>query len=686
MARVWECLLLAAAGLPGARAWGAEPSEETFLAAPSAEGAAAHLRRLTSEPHVAGTPGDFRMAEYVRSQLESFGFEAVMEPVNALLSYPTDAPYVATLDGDGTEEPLDVAERPLGEDATSDVADRNHTFHGYAPAGDVTGEIVYANFGRPQDFDAIDSLGVSVVGKVVVVRYGKCFRGLKVWNAQRRGAVGVIIYSDPHEDGTTQGEVYPKGPWRPPFGVQRGSVQFNSLCGGDPSRAAGPGTPEEVCGFSQQDLIPNITSLPIGYAPAATLLARLEGPTPDGFKGGLEGVPYAVGPSGFKLRLRTRNKFVTAPIPNVIARLRGSEDRPVILGNHRDAWVFGAADPNSGTATLLEVARGLGQLLKGGWRPRRTLLLASWSGEEYGLVGSTAWAELHAEEVSKAYAYINVDTAVSGNYLAAAGSFALRDAFAEVLERVSGPDGEPLSRSWSREWQVLGSGSDYTVFLDHFGVPSVDFEFTRTDANGRETSYGQYHSVYDSFDWMKNFGGGGPGQAFKYMRAAAQVWGLLGLRLADRPLAPFNHSRQAEGMERWAGELPPGLDLTPLREGIAEYAAAAEAAAAEAASTEPPKDLGDRLAYAERQFLVGEGLPGRKWYRHTLQAPGIELGYGSVSFPGVAEALQAGQKGVAEAQLQVAARCVRRAAAFLRGNSSEALAGDSGIDQGLLVV
>mmetsp|Transcript_99081 Transcript_99081/g.296049 ORF Transcript_99081/g.296049 Transcript_99081/m.296049 type:complete len:683 (+) Transcript_99081:59-2107(+) len=677
------CLLAAAALWAGAPGAGAETIEEAFLAAPSAQGAAAHLKRLTSEPHVAGTPGDFRMAEYVRSQLEDLGFEAVIEPVKVLLNYPTDAPYLATVEEDKAEEPLDIAERVLDKDATSDVPDRNHTFHGYAPAGDVTGEFVYANFGRPEDFDALEELNVSVAGKIAIMRYGRCFRGLKVWNAQRLGAIGALIYSDPHEDGTTQGDVYPNGPWRPPFGVQRGSVQFNSLCGGDPSRAAGPASPEEICGLSQQDLIPNITSLPIGYGPAAELLARLGGPTPKGFKGGLANLSYAVGPSSIKLRLRTSTKFVTTPIPNVIARLRGAEDRAVIVGNHRDAWVFGAADPNSGTATMLEVARGLGRLASRGWRPRRTLVLASWSGEEYGLVGSTAWAELHAEEMPKTYAYLNVDTAVSGNYLVGGGSFALQDAFADVLRLVSTPAG-PLSQSWSHKWEVLGSGSDYSVFLDHFGVASVDFDFTRTDSTGSPTSYGQYHSIYDSFDWMKNFGGMAPGESFEYMRSAAQVWGLLALRLADREVVPFNHSRQAEAMAQWADDLPPGLDLGSLRAGIAAYAAAAEAAARQTRAG-AHADLNDRLAFTERAFLFEKGLPGRKWYRHTLQAPGIELGYGSVTFPGVTEAMQSGQKALAKEQLAILARTVRRAAAYLGGEARGAARGDE-TGQGVLVV
>lgn len=643
---------------------GLSDNEQTFLLTPTAAGAEAHLRKFTSETHVAGTAGDFHMAEYVRAQLESFGFEAAIENVSVLLNYPTGAPYVAIVDADGAEAEVDITEPALSADATSDVADRNHTFHGYSPAGDVTAEVVYANFGMPDDFETLKDLGVDVSGKIVLVRYGKCFRGLKVMLAQQHGAVGVIIYSDPNEDGSSQGTVYPGGPWRPPHGVQRGSVQFLVLCPGDPSRTAGPGTPEESCGHSQEELISQIPSIPMGYDPAALLLARMGGPTPSNFKGGLPDVPYAVGPSDFRLRLRVESEYVTTPIPNVIGRLRGSEDRSVIIGNHRDAWVYGAADPNSGTASMLEVARGLGHIKSHGWTPKRSIIVGSWSGEEYGLLGSTAWAENNAEEVKKAYAYLNVDTAVSGEKLVAGGSFALLDAFADVLGVVQGVASRPLAETWrAQDWQVLGSGSDYSVFLDHFGVPSVDFYFSRTDSSGHESPYGQYHSVYDSFDWVKNFAGGQPGRAFEYMKIAAQVWGLLALRLADADRVPFNHTREAEAVDHWVNALPAdlGLDRQPLLDSVAAYKSAARAADALAGASN------DQLAFTEQQFASDVGLPDRKWFRHTLQAPGFSLGYGSVVLPGITEAIEGGDRSLAQEQIQATAGAICRAASYLSG-------------------
>ena len=302
------------------------------------------------------------------------------------------------------------------------------TFNGYAPSGDVTAPAVYANYGTPDDFDALAGAGVDVKGKVVLVRYGQCFRGLKAMNAQDRGASAVIIYSDPADDGYGRGTVYPDGPWRPASAVQRGSAQFMSLCAGDPFRAderyaaAGLST-ESLCSYSANDTVPSIPVLPMSYGDAAPILAALGGAAaPTGFAGGIEGLEYTLGPSeGTVVRVTADNRFVTTPIWNVVATVPGSlpadEDQPVLLGNHRDAWVFGAADPNSGTAAMIEVARGLGALLEAGWRPKRTIKLLSWSGEEYGLLGSTGWGELNAEALKRAVAYLNIDVATSGDQL-----------------------------------------------------------------------------------------------------------------------------------------------------------------------------------------------------------------------------------------------------------------------------
>lgn len=690
-------LVHVAAGVASTAGGALEALEAQYLAVPSASSAEAHLKYITSRSHVAGTDGDFAMAEYVRAQMESYGLDSKIENVTVSLNYPEESPSLTLIPtaAGAKVEVVDLEERMLAEDKTSDTVWRNHTFHGYAPSGDATGSLVYANYGRPKDFATLLALGVNVSGKIVLVRYGENFRGLKVRNAQEAGAVAVLIYSDPEDDGYAQGSTYPEGAWRPSFGVQRGSVQFNSLCSGDPTRAAGPKSVEEMCGYKADELIPKIPSIPLSYGAAQGLLEQLGGhAAPSSFKGGLR-LNYTVGPSAsFRLRLKTKNRNVVTPIPNVITTILGQESvgeagldapevRPVVLGNHRDAWVYGAVDPNSGTASLLEVAKGLGHLKKhGGWRPKRTIVLCSWSGEEYGLLGSTAWAELNEELVTKAVAYLNVDAAVSGNMLSAGGSYALRDAFLEAAASVEAPDGGMLKPT--KSWEPIGSGSDYAVFLDHFGVASMDFEFKRVGALGKNAPYGQYHSVYDSFDWISRFGAGGEGagkpkQAFEYMRAAARVWGLLAIRFADADVLPFNHTAQSEAIETWRAELAEaerGLDTLSLQKAILQYSKAAHGSQEEKSrlQSEPPSqlrqqaaaDLNDRLAFTERQFALETGLPDRKWFRNLLQAPGIDEGYAPQTLPGVRDGLR---RGVAEGQtqLEVLASRVSAAAIFLTG-------------------
>lgn len=691
--------------------------ESNFLKTPTADGAEAHLRYITSKPHIAGMEGDFEMAEYVRSQMEAFGLRSYIENVSVFLNYPSAPPSLDLLkqveqvsialsaeetviympDGSAwSSTPINLAEPALSGDSTSDTIWRNHTFLGYAPSGEAEGELVYANYGTPQDFEVLRNAGVDVAGKIVLVRYGECFRGLKVRNAQESGALAVLIYSDPFDDGFVQGPVYPEGPWRPEYGVQRGSVQFNSLCGGDPKRAAGPHSVEELCGYHADELIPKIPAVPLSYGSATQLLQQLGGKAgPADFKGGLS-VNYTMGPSGFRLHLRTQHFEKTTPIPNVVTVIEGLDAeggsatiRPVLLGNHRDAWVFGAADPNSGTASLLELGRGLGALVKGGWKPLRTIMLLSWSGEEYGLLGSTAWAELHEDIVSKSVAYLNVDVAVQGSSFNAGGTFALRDLLIAAAASVPVPGGNG-TLVLDRPWHPIGSGSDYTVFLDHFGVASMDFSFERRGSKNDVAQYGQYHSIYDSFDWMAKFGGGGqgsgkPNTSFQNMRAMAQVWGLVAMRLADDVFLAFNHTAQAEALEAWRSELAQevgrALDTTSLQASIASYGSAADKVAKEVSDTLLGKvrgqrnsgDLNDRLAFTERQFTAKGGLPDRKWYKHLLQAPGIDLGYEAQVYPGVRDMILRKDLANAQIQLELVAARIIAAARFLEGAvSSEA--------------
>ncbi len=784
------------------------PTEKAFLDIPDAQRALSNLKVLTSVPHVAGTKGDRQLAEFVRQQFVDAGIPQVsIDDLVVKLNYPdlerssSLSLWEYTGEEDDTIEksnylrkPSDTTESLILEveeqhllrrsdninntntqekpkpkerrkrkrifkaslsedildpdlDPTTDTIWRNHTFHGYSPAGNLSNvKFVYANYGRPQDFAVLQKAGISVSKKIVIMRYGQCFRGLKVRNAQNQGALGVILYSDPADDGCSLGQVYPIGPWRPPSGVQRGSVQFNSQCGGDPYRADPRyrelynTSVEELCNVTDpsKELVPSIPSIPISYGDAIPLLKNLGGvpvadiPGADDFIGGLKNMTYRIGPSKGYLDMVVRNIDETTKVPNVVGIIPGSLpadlDQPVLLGNHRDAWVYGAADPNSGTSSLLEVAKGLGHLYKTqNWRPLRSIYLLSWSGEEYGLLGSTGWAELNMmvpkregkesnSLLQRSLAYLNTDTVVSGDHLEVSASPALFSLWEGVISDLKEQDGttlDDITTSTSRflrnismvdansarqvvsadddgsEIGVLGSGSDYTVFLDHFGIPSLDFSYSNSKAH-----YGQYHSIYDSFAWMDKFGGGdspdSEGSSFELMAFAAKLWGLLALRLADSPIVPLDHVSQGRALTRYAEHVKAEIakidkttfdfSMGDLFEAIDTYAKNAaqlqlycSKTSAELAKSKSPLDsvselkeqveiCNEKLGLTERFFLLEDGLPGRPWFQHCLQAPGLDLGYAAESFPGIQQALDEARYALAQDQIDKATERIAAAA------------------------
>src|ERR1051326_8240333 len=556
--------------------------EQQFRSVPSPNSAREHLRRWTAEPHIAGSKEDYDTAIYVRDQMRSYGLNAELTEYQVWLNYPKTDPIVELVSP--RRERLSVRESIISEDTTSANKKITPLFNGYAATGDVTAPLVYANYGLPPDYEALEKAGVDVKGKIVIVRYGNSFRGVKAKVAQDHGAVGCIIYSDPADDGYMQGDVYPKGPWRPVASGQRGSVQYLFDYPGDPLTPGRPAIdgvprlkPEEATDLTR------IPVQPIAYDVARQIIAPLKGPVrPRGFQGGLPFAYHVGGTDDVKLRLKTDMDYKQRPIWDVITRVDGSEqkDRWVVLGNHRDAWVFGAVDPNSGTAAMLEVGRGLGQLLKSGWRPRRSIVLCSWDAEEYGLIGSTEWAEDFADELQqKAVAYLNLDAAVSGQNFGASSVPSLWKFIRAVTKDVKDPKtGKTVYQQWQDRTnelrteeqrhtageariEALGSGSDYTPFLQHLGIASTDMSFGG--------DYGVYHSAYDSFYWMDHFGDPG----FQYHVAAAQVWGTMALRLADADGLPFDYTDYAseirgffrEGM-RLAGwrKLADDLDDKPM--------------------------------------------------------------------------------------------------------------------------
>jgi N-acetylated-alpha-linked acidic dipeptidase len=560
--------------------------------------------------------------------------------------------------------------------------------------------VVYVNYGSPADHDRLTQMGLSVEGKIALVRYGGAFRGLKVKEAQDRGALGVLIYSDPVDDGYMKGDVYPDGPMRPPSSIQRGSVQYLSQQPGDPSTPGGVPSTASAKRLTRDQMtnVPRIPSLPIAYREAEKILRKLGGArVPDEWQGGLP-FAYHVGPGLAAVDMRVDMDEGLKPIFNVIATIRGTGDEVVVVGNHRDAWTPGAVDPNSGTASLLEAARALGAAMKAGWRPKRTILLASWDAEEYGLVGSTEWAEEHAAMLTeKAVAYLNIDAAVTGPAFAAAGVPSLRDLLREVAAMVPEPrKGGTVGAAWEqrmkeawaqsapinlagpdREFTLhlgrLGSGSDYTVFIDHLGVPSLDVSFSG--------GYGVYHSVYDSFYWMSRFGD----PEFIYHQAAARIMALLMMRVASADVAPLRFSDYGRALSddldairtdvtrRARTAAPPFLpDFAPVQKAIADLDAAGRAADRAADRVLAAGDAGAMakmsaaLNRVERAFLNPKGLPGRPWFRHQLVAPGLTTGYAPWPFPGVREAVEKKDRTLFEAESAKVVAALAAGAARLR--------------------
>src|SRR5215831_1387548 len=640
-------------GFSAARSQEERRLEAQFRAVPQGASAREHLRRLTAEPHVAGTPEDRATAIYVRDQMRLFGLPAELKEYQVWLNYPKTDPIVELIAP--RREKLSVRETAIREDPTSSNPKITPLFNGYSASGDVTAPLVYANYGLPPDYDALAKAGVDVKGKIVIVRYGNSFRGVKAKVAQDHGAVGCLIYSDPADDGYAQGEVYPKGPWRPVTSGQRGSVQFLFQYPGDPltpGKPAIPGTPRISLEEAYAD-IPRIPVQPLAYDEARKLIEPLKGPVrPRGFQGAFPFPYHAGGTSDVRVHLKTDMDYAQRTLWDVVARIDGDQeaDRWVIMGNHRDAWVFGAVDPNSGTATMLEAAHGFGELLKNGWKPRRTIVLCSWDGEEYGLIGSTEWAEENAAELQqKAVAYLNVDVAVNGpNYSASAVPSLSRLIRAATREIKDPKTGKTVYQQWTdraREQRTeldpeyddearispLGSGSDYTPFLQHLGIASTDMGFGG--------DYGVYHSAYDSFYWMTQFGD----PDFAYHVATAQLWGTMALRLADAPALAFNYVDYANQIREYFDEtvklakrrhLDKAVDEKAMNDALKDFADEAgrvESERQKLANDETARArlrrLNDALMNAERSFIDERGLIGRPWYRHQIYAPGIFTGY-----------------------------------------------------------
>ena len=699
--------------------------EARFAAIPSADSARSYMRRLSAQPHHLGSPAGRANAEWIRDQFRAWGWTADIEVFHVLFPVPKlrrlellgPTGYVAKL-----------AEPPIPGDPTTSQRGQLPTYNAYSIDGDVTAPLVYVNYGVPADYERLERLGISVKGAIVIAKYGQSWRGIKPKVAAEHGAVGCILYSDPNDDGYHAGDAYPRGGLRPADGAQRGSVMDMPVRTGDPlTPNVGATDSAKRLDRSEAETLTRIPVLPISWSDAKPLLEAIGGrAAPGDWQGGLP-FTYHVGPGPARVRLAVAFDWQLVPAYDVIARLPGNVEPGlwVVRGNHHDAWVNGAADPVSGLVAELEEARALGAMYREGWRPRRTIVYAAWDGEEPILLGSTEWAEQHATELqASAVAYLNSDVNDRG-FLDLSGSHILERLLNQVANTVIDPEtgltvgrrlrlaristaAEP-ARSDLRarpdlRLEALGSGSDFTPFLQHLGIASANLGY----GGEQPGSGGVYHSIYDTFTWYEKFAD----SSFAYGRALALVTGLSVMRLASAEVVPYQFGALSDAVEGYAMEVkqlvqskgesarernrqldegvfqairdprapdtapprdsvPPFLNFAPLDNALVALRTAAErydSVAAARFGADAAMDsarlgeLNAALLQVERALTEPAGLPGRPWYQHTIYAPGLYTGYGVKTLPGIRESIEQGQWTMAEGQIGVVATALERAA------------------------
>ena len=701
--------------------------ETKFRTMASSDNQREYMRRLTAHPHHVGSPYDKANAEWILSQFQAWGYDAHIENFDVLFPTPKErklelvAPHAYT---------AKLAEPPLAIDPTSgQTSEQLPTYNAYSADGDVTAPLVYVNYGMPADYEELDRLGVSVKGAIVISRYGHGWRGVKAKVAAEHGALGCLIYSDPGDDGYSEGETFPQGAFRPPQGVQRGSV-MDTFYPGDPltpGKPSIPGTPRVALKDSQT--IQKIPVLPISYGDAEPLLSAIAGRVaPAGWRGALP-ITYRIGPGPARVHMRMMSNWDQAKLYNVIARMNGSTlpDEWVLRGNHHDAWVNGAEDPIAGLVGLLEEARALSELKKQGWSPKRTIIFCAWDGEEPGLLGSTEWVEAHEEELLRhAVVYFNSDTNGRG-YFSAEGSHILEKFLNGVARDIIDPEKNitvwkrrqdaSIARSHTQEERdeirrradlrigALGDGSDYTAFIHHLGIPSADLRY------GGEMQGGIYHSIYDDFYWYTHFGD----PTFAYGRALSQTMGTAIMRMADADMLPFDFTNFADTMHRYLGDLqkllkaqqaeiaerdreisdgvfdaisdpakpiqaplaltiPPYFNFAPLENAADALSKSAEQYSKALAHFRAGGTLPDQasltrinrlLMQAGPKLTDPDGLPDRPWFKNQVYAPGAYTGYEAKPLPGVLEAMDRKDWATAQAQVPRAAAALERESALI---------------------
>jgi N-acetylated-alpha-linked acidic dipeptidase len=671
--------------------------EKQFMALPSAKANEADFDVMTAEPHHVGSPYEIKLADYVAGEMRAAGLETTKYEYSVLVPWPGER-TIEVVSPDPVK--LDVEEETVRGDKWAAMPGILPAYNAYSPSGDVTADVVYVNFGVPADYETLAKIGVDVKGKIVIARYGGSWRGIKPKVAAEHGAVGCIIYSDPHEDGYFQGDVYPDGPWRGWGMIQRGSVMDMPRYPGDPSTPDRPSKPgveriptDRITTFSP------IPVQPMSYRDAAQILQRLKGAvTPNDWRGSLP-MTYHLGPGPARIHMRLQMDFAQRRLINVVGKLTGSvaPDEWIIVGSHRDAWVFGASDSVSGHVSMMAAARAFGELSRKGWKPRRSILFASWDGEEPGLLGSTEWVEELANDLrAHAAIYVNRDAGAGGTTFNGSAVHSLRPFLYETARSVptGRAKGQTLYDTWlarTREQAArdrpseaphsattpdvgaLGSGSDYTAFLDHIGVASADVGLSGTGGDGT------YHSTYDHPGWFKKY----IDPQFAHSVLASQMTGVTLLRLADAEVLPLDYESYGQQILDYVNEIEKEADkasrektrtvdfaglaaaATEFTRAGARLRARGEAALGKSSDAQTMADLNRRMILAERELIEPAGLPDRPWFKHVIYAPGLYTGYGVKTIPGVREAIDAGNFPRAAEQAQVVIRALKRATKVL---------------------
>jgi N-acetylated-alpha-linked acidic dipeptidase len=650
--------------------------EEQFKAIPSPDEERRQHHIFTAEPHVAGSPRNNELARYIADQWRNEGWEDVV--IRRYDVYGTNPKFTSLEMVAPVHYRAVLRELPVAGDPDLKNKSISSAWSGMSASGEVTAPLVYAHSGNPEDYELLRRRGIDVRGKVVLVRYSNpySYRGFKALTAEREGAAALLIYSDPAEDGFKKGKVVPNGPWGPEYHIQRGAITYDFMVPGDPLTPGWASIPgAKRIPVDQAVSIPKIMALPLSWHDAKPLLANMDGPlAPEDWQGGLP-IKYHLGGNRVRVHVKIEMDDSTQPYYVVEGRIRGAQlpDEWIVLGNHRDAWVFGGVDPSSGTASMMELTRALGKLAKSGMRPRRTIVVCSWDGEEVGLTGSTEWGEQFADQLrNKAVAYINVDEATSGPDFHGQAVASLAPMLVEATRTLKDPSGKTLYEAWretstrdrreaKQQEEVtdsnladtrIGSGSDHTVFLNFVGMPVLGLGF--------EGPYGVYHSAYDDFFWMNHFGDPG----YRYHTLMSQLWGVLALRLANADLLPFDFASYADNIRQFVNELTKNedmshLDLQPALDAINDFEAAGKhldestSRALSSGLIDPKRatTINHGTMQVERNWLNPDGIPGRPWFKHILY--GARFTYAHLELPGLTEAIEKQDWATAKQQAEI---------------------------------